>query len=66
MGCHLSRRDLWVSKVGPRPRPRWPVPCLVVLLSSAGEEQGRGLGKPKATTQLESVSAEKLTEYLYV
>lgn len=43
-----------------------PVPCLEVFLSSADEEQGRGVGKPAATTQLESVSAEKLTEYLHV
>jgi len=40
-----------------------PMPCLVVLPSSTGEGQGRGLGEPEATTQLESVSAEKLTEH---
>lgn len=43
-----------------------PMPCLVVLLSSAGEGQVRGLGKPEDTTQLESVSTEKLTECLHV
>lgn len=43
-----------------------PVLCLLVLLSSAGDVQGRGLGEPEATTQLESVSAEKLTEYSHV
>lgn len=42
------------------------MPCLVVWLSSAGEGQGRGLGKPEATRQLESISAEQLTEYLHV
>lgn len=44
-----------------------PMSCrLVVWLASADEGQRRGLGEPEATTQLESVSAEKLTEYLHV
>lgn len=48
-------------------KERVPMPCRLVLwLSSAGEGQRRGLGEPEATTQLESVSAEKLTEYLHV
>lgn len=43
-----------------------PVPRRAVLVSAAGEGQGRGLGEPGAAMQLECVSAEKLMEYLRV
>lgn len=63
---HLSLKR---SKMG---APPWwpndtcPMPCLAALVSSAGEGQGRGLGKPGAATQLECVSAEELMECLLV